>query len=131
MDFIEKYKLYGFYQNELKSNMLGFWLPRCEDKKFGGFLNCFDNSGEHLVSYDKYAWSQGRFVWLFARLAVTPAPIFSRAERDEFLRLAKQGTDFLMRHVLIGEGDWRCSFLMERGGTHKEVNPGEPLDMSI
>lgn len=131
MTFAEQYKLYGFYQNELKSNMLSFWLPRCEDKEYGGFLNCFDNSGEHLVSCDKYAWSQGRFVWLFARLAGIPAPIFSQGERDEFLRLAKQGTDFLMQHVLIGEGDWRCSFLMERDGTHKEVNPGDPLDMSI
>lgn len=131
MTFAEKYKLYGFYQNELKSNMLSFWLPRCEDKEYGGFLNCFDNSGEHLVSYDKYAWSQGRFVWLFAHLAGTPAPIFSQTERDEFLRLAKQGANFLMQHVLIGEGDWRCSFLMERDGTHKEVNLGDPLDMSI
>ena len=60
MNFTERYKLYGFYQNELKSNLLGFWLPRCEDKEYGGFLNCFDNSGERLVSYDKYAWSQGR-----------------------------------------------------------------------
>ncbi len=131
MNFIERYRLCGFYQNELKSNLLGFWLPRCEDREYGGFLNCFDNSGENLVSYDKYAWSQGRFVWLFSRLAWTNAPIFSHAERDEFLRLAKQGSDFLMRHVLIGEGDWRCSFLMERDGRHKEVNPGDPLDMSI
>ena len=131
MDFAELYKLYGFYQNELKSNLLSFWLPRCEDKEYGGFLNCFDNSGEHLVSYDKYAWSQGRFVWLFSRLAGTAAPIFSKAEREEFLRLAKNGADFLMKNVLIGEGDWRCSFLMERDGTHKEVSPGAPLDMSI
>ena len=131
MDFTEKYKLWGFYQNELKSNMLGFWLPRCEDKEYGGFLNCFDNSGEHLVSHDKYAWSQGRFVWLFARLAGTSAPVFSQAEREEFLRLAKNGADFLMKHVLLGEDDWRCSFLMERDGTHKAVNPGDPLDMSI
>ncbi len=131
MENTERYKLLGFYQNELKNNMLGFWLPRCEDKEYGGFINCFDNSGEHLVSYDKYAWSQGRFVWLFARLAGTAAPIFSGAEREEFLRLAKNGADFLMKHVLIGEDDWRCSFLMERDGTHKPVSPGDPLDMSI
>ena len=131
MTFAEQYKLYGFYQNELKSNLLGFWMPRCEDKEYGGFLNCFDNSGEHLVSCDKYAWSQGRFVWIFARLAGTTAPVFSQAERKEFLRLAKNGADFLRKYVLIGEGDWRCSFLMERDGTHKVVSPGAPLDMSI
>ena len=131
MNFTEQYKLYGFYQNELKSNILGFWLPRCEDKEYKGYVNCFTNSGDKLVSYDKYAWSQGRFVWLFSRLAGTTAPIFTQEERAEFLRLAKSGVDFLMEHVLIGEEDWRCSFLMERDGTHKEVNPGDPLDMSI
>lgn len=131
MDFGNAYRLYGFYQNELRQNMLGFWLPRCEDKVHGGFVNCFDNRGKNLVSYDKYTWSQGRFVWLFARLAATPAPMFSDAERKEFLRLAKNGADFLMKYCLMGKDDWRCVFLMERDGTPKEVSPGAPLDMSI
>ena len=38
-------KLYGFYQNELVNNILHFWLPRCVDDVFGGFVNCFDNRG--------------------------------------------------------------------------------------
>lgn len=131
MDFTECRKLYGFYQNELVQNILGFWLPRCVDTEYGGFLNCFDNRGEKLVSYDKYAWSQGRFVWLFARLAVTPAPLFSGAQRQKFLVLAEHGASFLMQHCLIGENDWRTVFLMERDGAPKEVTPGAPLDMSI
>ena len=131
MRFCEIQKLYGYYQNELVNNILGFWLPRCVDKEYGGFVNCFDNRGETLVSHDKYAWSQGRFVWLFARLAVTDAPFFTKKERQAFLALAKHGADFLMKHCLIAKDDWRVVFLMERDGTHKEVNPGDPLDMSI
>ena len=131
MNFTEIYQLYGFYQHELKENMLGFWLPRCEDTQYGGFVNCFDNRGEHLISHDKYAWSQGRFVWVFARLASTPAPIFTARQRQEFLRLAAQGTDFLMSHCLINPEDWRVVFLMNRDGSPKEVSPGAPLDMSI
>lgn len=131
MKYGEWYQLYGFYQNELRQNMLGFWLPRCEDKQYGGFVNCFDNRGEHLVSYDKYAWSQGRFVWLFARLASTSVPMFSGEERQEFLRLAANGAQFLMKHCLIAPDDVRCVFLMERDGSPKEVEPGAPLDMSI
>lgn len=131
MRFSEINKLYGFYQNELVNNILHFWLPRCVDHEYGGFVNCFDNRGENLVSHDKYAWSQGRFVWLFARLAVTDAPVFTNAERADFLALAKHGTEFLMKHCLMAEDDWRVVFLMEREGTHKEVNPGDPLDMSI
>lgn len=131
ISFAQLYRYYGFYQNELRQNILGFWLPRCEDKEYGGFVNCFDNTGEHLMSCDKYTWSQGRFVWLFARLACTPAPVFNKGERAEFLRLARQGADFLMKHCLIGENDWRCTFLMNRDGSPKEVNPGDPLDMSV
>ena len=33
-------KLYDFYSKELKENILGFWLPRCEDRQSGGYLNC-------------------------------------------------------------------------------------------
>lgn len=130
-NFAELYRYYGFYQNELRQNILGFWLPRCEDREFGGFVNCFDNRGERLVGYDKYTWSQGRFIWLFARLACTDAPMFSQQERQEFLRLAGQGAEFLMAHCRMGEDDWRCTFLMERDGTARQVEPGAPLDMSI
>lgn len=127
----ELLRLKGFYENELTNRILAFWLPRCEDREFGGYLNCFDNSGEHLMGYDKYTWSQGRFVWLFARLASTAAPLFTRAQREEFLRLAKVGRDFLMEHCLLGPDDVRCVYLMERDGSPKHVEGWEPLDMSI
>lgn len=124
-------KLHGFFENELKNQILSFWMPRCEDKTFGGFLNCFDNKGEHLASYDKYTWSQGRFVWMFAKLAGSEGLMLTAAERAEFLRLAAQGADFLMEHCLIGEEDYRCVFLMNRDGSPKKVGDYEALDMSI
>ena len=129
--FLDMSEELDFYIRELKDNILSFWLPRCLDTECGGFVNCFDNNGENLVSYDKYTWSQGRFVWLFSRLASTAAPIFTESERKGFLELAGNGADFLMRHSLIGKDDWRCVFLMERDGRPKEVSPGAPLDMSI
>ena len=52
MDRETRGNLYAFYEKELKENILGFWLPRCIDKEYGGYLNCFDNRGEHLVSYE-------------------------------------------------------------------------------
>lgn len=124
-------RLHGFFENELKNQILSFWMPRCEDKEYGGFLNCFDNKGENLVSHDKYTWSQGRFVWMFAKLAMTDGLMLTKAERDEFLRLAGQGAEFLMRHCLMGEGDFRCVFLMNRDGSAKKVGDYEELDMSI
>ena len=40
-------QLKGFYENELVNHILAFWLPRCEDKECGGFVNCFDNEGKN------------------------------------------------------------------------------------
>ena len=94
MDTIALRKLYPFYSGELKGNILKFWVPRCLDHEYGGFLNCYDNSGEHLVSHDKYIWSQGRFLWIFSKLATTSAPLFSEEDRERFLTLARSGYAF-------------------------------------
>lgn len=123
--------LLGFYENVLRKEILPFWQPRCEDTEYGGFYNCFDNTGKHLVSRDKYTWSQGRFVWVWAKLAKMRGNTFHQKEKQEFLRLAKSGKDFLTRHCLLGENDWRCTFLMDEKGAPKHVDGCEQLDMSI
>lgn len=123
--------LTGYYENELTNNILSFWLPRCLDKEYGGYFNCFTNDGSKMVSTDKYTWSQGRFVWLFSRLADMEAPIFTEAQRREFLAMAKSGRDFLEAHCLVEPDTWRCAFLLDQQGNPKEVAPGQPLDLSI
>ncbi len=130
MDYIEAEKLYSFYVNELKNNILSFWLPRCLDSEYGGFLNCFDNRGERLVSYDKYSWSQGRFIWLFSKLATTKADIFSDKERKEFIKLASSGVKFMKNHCLMNK-EYKVVFLMDRTGKPKQVYENAPFDMSI
>lgn len=131
MDQNQRRQLAGFYENELTNRFLAYWLPRCVDEEHGGFVNCFDNRGEHLVSRDKYCWSQGRFVWVFAKLSMLEAPIFSQSQRQEFLRLAKHGADFLMEHCLMGKDDWRCVFLLDGAGRPKQVEGYDRLDTSI
>ena len=124
-------RLRGFYENELKARFLFYWLPRCEDKENGGFVNCFTNDGTQLVSRDKYCWSQGRFVWMFSKLATLRAPIFSDGERAEFLRLAGQGASFLMRHALLSGEPARCAFLLAADGSPKCAEGCDRLDASI
>lgn len=118
-----------FFKKELQENLLSFWMPRCLDEEHGGYLNCFSNDGSVLVSKDKYTWSQGRFLWVFSRLS--QMEMFDAQARARFLSFAKSGRDFLARHVLIGDGDWRCVFLMEADGTPKHVGDHPELDMSI
>ncbi len=123
--------LLSFYENELKENILSFWLSRCVDLENGGFVNCFDNSGETLVSDDKYTWSQGRFVWIWSKLASMKGNTFSEEEKKHFLQLAKHGRDFLYNHCLMAKDDWRCVFLMDAKGNAKYVDGIDVLDSSI
>ncbi len=123
--------LKGFYEHELCGNILPFWLPRCQDTKHGGYFNCYDNAGKALVSHDKYTWSQGRFVWMFSKLAGMESGTFTQKQREEFLLMAKGGADFLIEHCLLGDGDWRCAFLLDETGAHKKVQGCDDLDMSI
>lgn len=120
----------GFYENELCQNILPFWLDRCEDRVNGGYFNCFTNDGKTLVSTDKYTWSQGRFLWTFSKLAQMERT-FSSAQRANFLRLAKSGRDFLVKHCFLPDQPLRCVFLMEADGTPKYVDGFDMLDMSI
>lgn len=112
-------ELLSFYQTQLKEQVLPFWLSRCEDRINGGFFNCFENVGDRLVSRDKYIWSQGRFVWLFARLAMMAGNTFSSQEKAEFLAMAKRGRDFLEAHCFLDEAKTRCVFLTHEDGTPK------------
>ena len=125
-------KLLGFYENELVNNILFFWDEKCIDRVNGGFFNCFDNLGENLVSHDKYTWSQGRFVWMWSKLASMDNGTFTHAQQAGFLEKAKLGRDFLAKNCLLGPDDWRCAFLLDEAGNKKTVEGwGDRLDLSI
>ena len=131
MCFFDTKAYLAHFQKELTENLLSFWIPRCLDQKHGGYLNCFCNDGSRLVSTDKYTWSQGRFLWMFSKLATASTELFNEKTRAEFLKYAKSGRDFLLKNVLIAPEDLRCVFLMNADGTPKRVGDFEELDMSI
>ncbi len=117
----------AFYTQHLTTVLLPFWLSRSVDEEHGGFFTCFDNASGRLLSQDKFTWSQGRMVWVWAKLASLNS--LSAAEQARFLALARSGAAFLMQHCLL-PGD-RCAFLMTRGGDPKPQAAGMPLDSSI
>lgn len=131
MDAMLKNLLFGFYENELTNNILPFWMSRCEDRVHGGYFNCYNNEGTQRFGTDKYTWSQGRFVWMFSKLATLESDTFTSAQRREFLEMAGRGARFLMKHCLIAPGDWRCVFLTDEAGAPQHVDGWADLDMSI
>lgn len=121
-------ELLGFYEDHLKRVLLPFWL-RSTDREDGGYFNCYDNTGATLVSTDKYTWSQGRFVWMYAKLAAMETDTFGEDEKREFLRLAAHGARFLIDHALLDNGS--CTFIMDKQGRPKRNDPADRFDSSI
>lgn len=84
-------------RRHLVDDVLGWWLRHGPDEEYGGVFTCWNNAGTERVSADKYTWSQGRWIWLMARVAsaarrgivdVDPEPYLEHARRTaEFVRL--------------------------------------------
>ena len=121
----------SFFKKELTDNLLFFWMDRCLDGKNGGYMNCFSNDGSRLVSTDKYTWSQGRFLWVFSRLATMESDLFDKSQRKTFLSYAQNGAEFLKKHVLLEGEPLRCVFLTDAAGNPKTVDGHEGYDLSI
>jgi N-acylglucosamine 2-epimerase len=117
----------AFYLHHLERVVLPFWLDRAVDTEYGGYLTCFDNTGRELVSNDKFTWSQGRMVWVLAKLASMESILGH--SREEYLGLARSGAEFLMQHAVLDNG--HCAFVMDRQGNPKEQAPGAGYDTSI
>ena len=100
-------RLRDFYRDALLEDTLPFWLPRSLDEKHGGYLLMRDRNGT-LLDDDKAVWFQGRFAWMLATLYLTVEP------REEWLRAAVSGVEFLRRHCFDADG--RMFFLMTRDG---------------
>ena len=98
------------YKGELLNNVLPFWLENSQDKEFGGYFSCLDQTGK-VFDTDKFIWLQGREVWMFAML-------YNKVEkRQEWLDCAIQGGEFLKKYGHDGDYNWYFSVTQE----------GEPL----
>lgn len=128
-DYLNKDE-FRFYEDHLKHTIIDFWMPRCMDEEYCGYLNCYDIRGEKLMSKDKFIWSQGRFVWILSKLAGTSADIFTARERARFLEMAESGVRFLRRHALI-PGTMSCTYLTDQMGRPKYFGNETVYDASI
>lgn len=113
--------LHNFYIEHLKDTILPFWLNNSYDREYGGYFTCYSNDGSKRISTDKYIWSQGRMVWVMSKLS--KMDIFSKEEREEFLRQAEHTLDFVLKHCFLDD-DMTCAFLLSREGIPKVQKEG-------
>jgi N-acylglucosamine 2-epimerase len=113
---------------ELAGSIVPFW-QRTLDPVRGGVFNCWNNAGTRLISRDKFTWSQGRFLWMWSRLAEATRRGLLPGSADEFVDHARKTLHFLQAHAFLADG--RCAFLLSEAGEPKEVAAGLGLAPSI
>ena len=100
-----------FYRKYLLEDVMPFWERRTRDDKCGGYLTCFDRTGQ-VTDTDKYMWFQGRQLWMFSALCNNVE------KRGEWIELAGHGRDFIVAKSYAGHGRW--NYRLDREGNVKE-----------
>lgn len=118
-------ELLDFYRGHVLNDLVPFWW-KAVDRQNGGILTCFDNSGGRLVSRKKYTWSQGRFVWLWSRIARMIHASMLPGDATEYLTEASRTVVFLSNNVFLANGN--CVYVLAEDGSHID---GESRDSSI
>lgn len=127
-NFPFNYSLLNFYKNHLLNSLIPFW-QKMIDKNNGGIYTCINNEGTELLNKDKYTWSQGRFVFIWSRIAWMIREGILEGEETIYLEQAKKTIDFLLKNVFMDNGN--CAYLLTETGTPKDIMPGKGFDLSI
>jgi mannobiose 2-epimerase len=72
----------GQMEAALSQGILPFWLQRCRDRSYSGYLLCFDEEGRFTGEDDKYLVTQSRMLWGFSHLQ-KKAPDSLKPEMEE------------------------------------------------
>lgn len=100
-------KYIDIYSEYLLENVVPFWLQNSLDSVHGGFFTCLLRDGQ-VFDTDKFVWLQAREIWTFAMLYNEVSP------KNEWLEMAVQGGEFLIKHGRNPLGHWY--FSLQRDG---------------
>ncbi|WP_157180712.1 AGE family epimerase/isomerase [Actinopolymorpha alba] len=120
-------------RSHLVDDVLSWWLRHGPDLEHGGVFTCWDNRGAHLISTDKYTWSQGRWIWLTARLAEAVGtgalPAQGDLDADRLLQLARGAAAFVRQHAVLP--DLTTAYVTDQRGSPFPPTPGSGLHTSV
>lgn len=114
-------RIKAFYRRQIEESLLPFW-QRAVDRERGGLFTCFTNDGSRLRSTDKFIWSQGRMVWVWARLSEAMDRGRLRGDASQFLEEAVAAARFLDGHAILNSGD--AAYFVTREGVPLETIEG-------
>ena len=97
-----------FYSDQLRENILPFWMKYGCDEEAGGYHTCLNRDGS-VYDYDKpCTWPQGRMMWTFAYL------YNNWRQEPEWLEFALHGMEFMRKFGFDPSG--RVYFGLTRTG---------------
>ena len=96
----------NLYKETLLLDIIPFWENNSLDDTNGGYFTCLDKNGK-VYDTDKFIWLQGRQAWTFSML-------YNKVEKKEkWLKIAKNGIDFLIKHGMDNNGHFFFSTTKE------------------
>ena len=107
METAEIKAYHEIYRKELFDYVVPFWLSHSLDREYGGYLTLLERDGT-VFDTDKYAWMQGREIWMFSKLCSV------YGTRPEWVDAAGLGVAFMRAHGRAENGDFY--FAMDRKG---------------
>ncbi|SEQ94009.1 N-acylglucosamine 2-epimerase [Faunimonas pinastri] len=122
-------KLRAGVSRHLTEDVLAWWLRHGPDDARGGVFTCWSNDNSRLLSRDKYTWSQGRWIWLMARLSRAARLGLVDLDGAKCLERAERTALFLESHALLPDGS--TAFLLAEDGMPKEPEVGGGLHTSV
>lgn len=118
----------NFYVNHVEEQLIPFWT-RALDHQNGGVYTCFNNRGDVLLNKNKYTWSQGRFLWIWSRIAKQIAGNKLKGEEGKYHEHLHKTVHFLEENVFLENGN--CAFLLSEMGEKIESIAGKGFDTSF
>ena len=100
-------ELIELYRHELLDRVIPFWEKYSLDWQQGGYFTCLDREGR-VYDTDKFIWLQNRQLWTFSLFYNQLEP------REEWLKIADNGANFLAKYGRDGDGNWY--FALNREG---------------
>lgn len=125
---MDKNLLFNFYKSHVEEVLIPFWT-RALDHQYGGIYTCFNNHGNVLLSKNKYTWSQGRFLWIWSRIAKQIAEKKLKGEVERYHEHLHKTVLFLEENVFLDNGN--CAFLLSESGEKIESIAGTGFDTSF
>jgi N-acylglucosamine 2-epimerase len=117
------------HRRHLVDDVLAWWATHGPDDAHGGVLTCWDNAGTRLVADHKYTWSQGRWAWLAARVALAAERGLLDVDAGWYRKQSERTAQFVREHALLPDGT--TAFVTTRAGEPIEPTPGGGLHTSV